>query len=158
MVSVRNYCVARISKIFRGFNLKKMKITIYLLVLVLLPIIKAFHDKRLITAKVSTKARREWHKIFWVYYVVIHLGFAGILFLADKNWFGGIALLFGAMTARVVLFNPLLNKLRGLDFFYLGKEGVDGLVSSRGMNKIYYLLALFIFIVSIGMMFRLGQI
>lgn len=117
--------------------------------IIVLNILKAFVDKYVSKGKFNTSDRRRWHVWYWVHYVVMATGLGFYLY----GLTGELVVFLGfAAAARIVVFNITLNKLRNLDWFYLGKEGVDGWISKRlgGRNSIYYACAFFVLIVTGG--------
>ena len=105
------------------------KILIIELLLFVLCTIEAYHDYHLIKTNdnlvLDNFNKREnfnyhnkaWHDFDGLYMILLSVGFSYAL---DCYW---IILIFFAM--RIFVFAPILNMLRGKDFFYLSNSGVD---------------------------------
>ena len=105
------------------------KILIIELLLFVMCTIEAYHDYHLIKTNdnlvLDNFNKREnfnyhnksWHDFDGLYMILLSVGFGYAL---DCYW---IILIFFAM--RIFVFAPILNMLRGKDFFYLSNSGVD---------------------------------
>lgn len=87
-------------------------------------ILESFHDAAVISIQDYRlphyeTASKLWHK-YSAWYVT---GVALLLAYLAGNWFLVPCLL----SMRLIFFNPVLNKIRGKDFFYLSSKGLDGL-------------------------------
>mgnify|MGYP001566667905 CR=1 FL=1 len=122
---------------------------IFIYALLGLNIIKAFHDKHVIVEDKTD--RRAWHVYYWFHYVVMCIGFALLVNPHFVYWFPMAGY---AITIRIILFNTILNILRGKPLFYLGSEGVDGLFKER--RALYYIPAAIGFAVSLYMLLQYG--
>jgi len=112
--------------------------------IVLLGLCFGYVELNIIDSK-NTAHNRKWH---WY-----KGGFQGVLFVAIGYPIYNVSidlLFFILMTLSltVLLFNPIINKIRNRkNFFYIADAGIEGYFYK--IPKIYYLINLLIFIVSI---------
>lgn len=99
-----------------------MENVIILIVLVVLYVVEAFHDYYVILSEAGNLTYdRKWH--IWDF--VFHIILASLIAYVTKEWLyiPIIALI------RWTVFQNVLNVLRRKPFFYLGTNGIDGILS-----------------------------
>jgi hypothetical protein len=106
-------------------------------------VLEAYHDKVVIDLQNYSlpnyqELSKKWHKRSF-YYVL--LASCTIAFVLDSYW-----LVAPLMACRSVVFNPVLNLIRGKGFFYLSDKGLDGFILKtlgKYAGEIVYFIMLF---------------
>lgn len=93
-----------------------------------------------------------WHRINWFMYAILSVMAASILFSYYNVWLVFLILI-SIAALRILIFNTRLNLLRGLDWNYVGENGVEG--KFKGKETLYYIIALISIIATTGFLIAL---
>jgi hypothetical protein len=98
------------------------------ILLLALNVLEAIHDSYVIKGRFSKYNSFKWHQWSFIYYVTMTVGLLYIAYGVNGAFLLGLVY---AATLRASVFNAVLNRLRGLNLFHLGDQGIDGLVQKR---------------------------
>lgn len=99
-----------------------MENVIIVFALIVLYVVEAFHDYYVIlNGAGNLQYDRKWHSFDLIFHIIL----ASLIAYIAKEWL----LIPMAGLIRWTVFQNTLNVLRGKNFFYLGVNGIDGILS-----------------------------
>ena len=111
------------------------------------------HDAVISGGKLSLKDSQLWHKLDFINWAligsIVSLCFGTFLWASGESLYllKGILLLISIAALRIVVFNPRINGLLGVGFFYIGKTSKYDIFVRR-LGKLHWFLYLAVLIIN----------